>query len=57
MDSEEQNQIAEKHQAIIEASERISRPPQSNRDSTSDAVALHREITGFATGSSTAEAC
>jgi hypothetical protein len=30
MDSEEQNQIAEKRQAIIEASEQSSRPPQSN---------------------------
>ncbi len=30
MDSEEQNQIAEKRQATIEASERLSRPPQSN---------------------------
>jgi hypothetical protein len=30
MDAEEQNQLAEKRQAIIDASEKLSRTPQSN---------------------------
>jgi hypothetical protein len=30
MDTEEQNRIVEKHQAIVDRSERLSRMPQSN---------------------------
>jgi hypothetical protein len=30
IDAEEQNKIADKRQAVIDASEQLSRPPQSN---------------------------